>query len=64
MSGMLVGFARTGVPAVIGVPEWAPYALPQRATMIFDVAPRLHNDPRAAERHLFEAVPYIQRGTY
>lgn len=64
MSGMLLSFAKTGTPRVSGVADWARYTLPERATMMLDLAPRLGFDPRGAERRLFEKVPYIQRGTY
>jgi para-nitrobenzyl esterase len=57
MMDALLRFARTGDPG------WAPYALPERATMIFDNASRVENDPRRAERELFAKVPYVQPGT-
>ena len=52
-----VRFARTGDPG------WAPYSLPERATMIFDTRSLAVANPRAWERELFAAVPYIQPGT-
>lgn len=52
-----VRFARTGNPG------WAPYALPQRATMVWDKVSRVVNDPRRWERELFARVPYIQPGS-
>jgi len=64
MSEMLLSFAKTGEPSVIGAPAWARYALPDRATMILDLPPRMERDPRSAERSLFAKAPYIQRGTY
>ncbi len=64
MSEALIAFARTGNPKHDGIPEWRPYTLPERATMLFDATPKLENDPRGAERRLFDSVPYIQRGTY
>jgi para-nitrobenzyl esterase len=57
MMDALLRFARTGNPG------WAPYTLPGRATMIFDTASRIENDPRGAERELFAKVPYVQPGT-
>lgn len=57
MMDTFIRFARTGDPG------WAPYTLPQRATMIFDTASRVENDPRRAERELFAKVPYVQPGT-
>ena len=56
MMDTFVRFARTGDPG------WAPYALPERSTMIFDNSSRVENDPRRAERELFAKVPYVQPG--
>ncbi len=64
MSEAFIAFARTGNPANANIPEWKPYELPSRATMVFDVSSQLVNDPRGEERKLFAQVPYIQRGTY
>jgi para-nitrobenzyl esterase len=64
MSEAFLAFARTGKPTHAGIPEWRPYELPARATMVFDASSQLVNDPRGEERKLFAAVPYIQRGTY
>lgn len=57
MMDALLRFARTGDPG------WAPYTLPERATMLFDNPPRVENDPRRAERELFARIPYVQPGT-
>lgn len=57
MMDALLRFARTGNPG------WAPYTLPQRATMIFDTTSRVENDPRRAEREFFARIPYVQPGT-
>jgi para-nitrobenzyl esterase len=59
----LLAFARTGNPNHAGLPEWRPYRLEERATMIFDLRSRPMNDPRSEERRLFEKVPFIQQGT-
>ena len=64
MSGALIAFARAGDPNHAKAPEWRPYTLAERATMVFDAQSRLESDPRGGERKLFEAVPYIQRGAY
>ncbi len=64
MSEAFLAFARTGKPAHSSIPEWRPYELPSRATMVFDVKSQLVDDPRGEERKLFAQVPYIQRGTY
>jgi para-nitrobenzyl esterase len=64
MSDTLIAFARTGNPNHPGIPEWRPYDLARRSTMLFDAHSRVEDDPRGAERRLFAQVPYIQRGTY
>jgi len=56
-------FARTGRPESAGLPDWQPYTLPSRETMVIDTGPRMENDPRGAERRLFATVPYVQPGT-
>jgi para-nitrobenzyl esterase len=64
MSDAFIAFARSGDPNNAGLPQWRPYELSARATMLFDVEPKLAEDPRRGERRLFAQVPYIQRGTY
>ncbi len=63
MSSAFMRFARTGDPNGAGLPRWTPYDLTHRRTMVFDTPPRLVDDPRGAERRLFEKVPFIQAGT-
>ncbi|MEO7494925.1 MAG: carboxylesterase/lipase family protein [Massilia sp.] len=63
MSEAFIAFARSGKPDNKLIPHWAPYELARRQTMIFDVPPRLENDPRGAERKLFAKVPFVQAGT-
>lgn len=63
MSSACIQFARTGNPNYAGMPNWKPYDLTNRATMCFDLPPRLVDDPRGKERRLVEQVPYVQRGT-
>ena len=63
MSETFIAFARTGVPATKALPRWEPYDLARRQTMIFDVPPRIEDDPRGAERRLFAKVPYVQPGS-
>lgn len=57
MMAAFASLARTGKAG------WAPYTLPSRATMVFDVQSRVVNDPRKWERELFARVPYIQPGS-
>ncbi len=50
MSAAWIAFARTGDPNHFDLPQWEPYSLDERATMIFDHPPRVEHDPNAAER--------------
>jgi para-nitrobenzyl esterase len=63
MSDAFIAFARTGDPNHAHLPKWEPYTLPRRATMVFNNPSKLSDDPRGAERRLFEKVPFIQQGT-
>ena len=63
MQQALLSFARTGDPNYTGLARWEPYTLPRRQTMVFDVESSLADDPRGAERRLFEKVPFIQQGS-
>ena len=63
MMDAFIAFARAGTPIHASAPPWRPYALPERATMVFDAKSRLAFDPRKWERELFARVPYIQPGT-
>ena len=63
MSETFIAFAKTGNPNNKVLPEWKPYTLPKRETMVFNLPPRLENDPRGEQRRLFEKVPFIQQGT-
>ena len=38
------------------IPRWEPYDLTRRQTMVFDTPSRLADDPRGAERRLFESL--------
>jgi para-nitrobenzyl esterase len=57
MSDTWIAFARAGNPNHPGLPKWAPYDLEHRATMIFDVPPRLEDDPWREERLAWEGIP-------
>lgn len=63
MRQAFASFARDGVPVARALPEWRPYTLPDRETLIVDLPPRMAEDPRGAERRLFARVPYVQPGT-
>lgn len=59
MMRAFTGLAKTGRP---GLADWAPYRLPDRATMVFDDRSRLQNDPRRWQRELWATAPYVQPG--
>lgn len=63
MSAALLAFARNGDPNHGGFPQWKPYTLQARETMVFDDHTRLENDPRGGERRLYQRAPFVQRGT-
>jgi para-nitrobenzyl esterase len=63
MMDAFIRFARGGDPNGAGLPTWEPYSLARRQTMVWNVEPRLVDDPRGEERKLFEKVPFIQQGT-
>src|SRR5258708_11785055 len=50
MSRTWLAFARTGNPNHEGIPNWPPYSVNQRPTMMFDNHCRVQNDPYQAER--------------
>jgi para-nitrobenzyl esterase len=54
LASALVAFAHTGTPRSKFLPDWAPYAPPRRATMVFD-NPKSHldDDARGAFRQLW-----------
>jgi para-nitrobenzyl esterase len=63
MSEALLAFARTGNPQHSGLPQWEPYGLERRQTLLFNVPPQLADDPRGGERRLYQQAPFVQRGT-
>jgi para-nitrobenzyl esterase len=64
MSEALLAFARTGNPSHKGIPDWKPYTLDKRETLVFNEKSALAFDPRGDERKLYARVPFIQRGTF
>ncbi len=56
MSGAWAAFAHNGNPSHPGIPEWKPYTLPDRATMLFNYSCELVNDPDSEERVAFEQL--------
>jgi para-nitrobenzyl esterase len=56
MHASWVAFARDGNPGTSALPEWPRYDPARRATMRFDVASSLVEDPSAGERALWEGV--------
>jgi para-nitrobenzyl esterase len=63
MSEAFIALARSGDPNHGRLPQWDRYDLPRRQTMLFDVQPRMADDPRGDQRAFFSAIPYIQPGT-
>ena len=63
VSASFAAFAHAGDPNNAAIPGWPTYSPPRRATLVFDRATRVVDDPRGGERRLFAAVPYIQPGT-
>jgi len=63
MSEAFLAFAKTGDPNCAAIPRWEPYTLARRQTMVFNTPSQLVDDPRGAERRLFEKVPFVQAGT-
>ncbi|MGH3374489.1 MAG: carboxylesterase/lipase family protein [Actinoallomurus sp.] len=54
MVGAWTSFARTGVPSA----TWPAYRTPRRTTMIWDLRSRTADDPRGAERALWNGYPF------
>lgn len=52
MADAWVAFARDGVPASAGLPEWPRHDAPDHPTMILDLDPRVVDDPAGAVRAL------------
>ncbi len=58
MSGAWTSFARDSSPTDPGLPDWPPYDLASRATMVFDVECRLESDHEPQIRALWDGVDF------
>jgi para-nitrobenzyl esterase len=56
MSSAWIQFARTGHPSVKALPAWPAYDADRRATMIFNDACEVQNDPGSKERLLWREL--------
>ncbi|MFP5277518.1 MAG: carboxylesterase/lipase family protein [Acidobacteriota bacterium] len=56
MSGAWTAFAHTGNPSHPGMPEWKPYTLDKRGTMLFNYTCEFVDDPFHEERVDFEKL--------
>jgi para-nitrobenzyl esterase len=52
MSAAWIAFARSGDPNTDGLPQWRPYDLKSRATMIFNLDSHVQNDPYSEIRQI------------
>jgi para-nitrobenzyl esterase len=57
MSSTWLAFARTGNPNNKAVPQWSPFRVPERMTMVFNTKSRAMADFRDDERQLLAALP-------
>jgi para-nitrobenzyl esterase len=57
MASAWLAFARSGNPNAEAVPKRPPFTATERATTVFDTAPRIENDFRGAERALLASLP-------
>jgi para-nitrobenzyl esterase len=57
MSAAWLAFARTGNPNNKLTPQWPPFRLPERMTLVFDAKSRVANDFRGGERQLLASLP-------
>ena len=63
MAESWIAFARNGDPNNAAIPEWRPYDLENRYTMMLDDPPGLEADPHRAEREFMQQYPTQQMGT-
>ena len=54
MSGTWLSFARTGEPSHNLLPDWPPYSLDRRATMLFNSPSTMADDPDSDERQAWD----------
>ena len=54
MADTWIAFARTGKPDNPQIPDWPAYNLDTRPVMVLNETPEVVNDPRAAQRRLFD----------
>ncbi|WP_375291578.1 carboxylesterase/lipase family protein [Qipengyuania sp.] len=60
MAETWLAFARSGNPNNAAIPNWHPYELSDRTTMIFDVPPHVESDPYREERQFMSQFPSTQ----
>lgn len=63
MAESWIAFARNGNPNNAAIPDWRPYDLENRYTMMLDDPPELVADPHQAEREFMQQYPTQQMGT-
>jgi para-nitrobenzyl esterase len=56
MSEAWIAFARNGNPSHAGIPEWEPYTVDHRATMLFDVPCHVEVDPAREELDAWQGM--------
>jgi para-nitrobenzyl esterase len=57
MSEAWLAFSHSGIPSFSGLPSWPAYNSEQRATMIFDQACQVVNDPGGELRQAWKRIP-------
>jgi para-nitrobenzyl esterase len=59
VSGAWIAFAHSGNPSHPGIPQWEPYTIDKRATMILDVPCRLEMDPAREELDAWKGIEVL-----